>query len=87
LQSIVSSDLSGEVAAWVMIKGYTTQSPINCKHATYRQGLAYQDILPSWLRNTILAGSMMGKGKRSLEGQYIPLSYAQLKIKAWRSLW
>jgi len=28
----------------------------------------------------------MGKGKRSQEGQYIPLSYAQLKSKAWRSL-
>jgi len=28
----------------------------------------------------------MGKSKRSKEGQYIPLSYAQLKSKAWRSL-
>jgi hypothetical protein len=28
----------------------------------------------------------MGKGKRSQEGQYIPLSYAQLKSPAWRSL-
>ncbi len=28
----------------------------------------------------------MAKGKRSQEGQYIPLSYAQLKSKAWRSL-
>lgn len=28
----------------------------------------------------------MAKGKRSEEGQYIPLSYAQLKSKAWRSL-
>lgn len=28
----------------------------------------------------------MGKTKQSKEGQYIPLSYAQLKSKAWRSL-
>lgn len=26
------------------------------------------------------------KGKRSLEGQYVPLPYAQLKSLAWRSL-
>lgn len=26
------------------------------------------------------------KGKRSSEGQYVPLSYAQLKSEAWRSL-
>ena len=28
----------------------------------------------------------MGKGKRSSEGQYINLSYAQIKSPAWRSL-
>jgi len=28
----------------------------------------------------------MGKTRQSKEGQYIPLSYAQLKSKAWRSL-
>lgn len=28
----------------------------------------------------------MRKGKRSQEGQYVPLSYAQLKSPAWRSL-
>lgn len=30
--------------------------------------------------------SKQPKGKRSEEGQYIPLSYAQLKSPAWRSL-
>ena len=29
---------------------------------------------------------MARNGKRSLEGQYIPLPYAQLKSDAWRSL-
>jgi hypothetical protein len=28
----------------------------------------------------------MGKSKRTSEGQYLPLSYAQLKSDAWRSL-
>ncbi len=28
----------------------------------------------------------MGKSKRRSEGQYVPLPYAQLKSKAWRSL-
>ena len=28
----------------------------------------------------------MGKSKRTSEGQYVPLPYAQLKSNAWRSL-
>jgi len=28
----------------------------------------------------------MGKSKRTSEGQYVPLPYAQLKSDAWRSL-
>ena len=33
-----------------------------------------------------MAKNMRPKGKRSEDGQYIPLSYAQLKSPAWRSL-
>jgi hypothetical protein len=30
--------------------------------------------------------SVMGKSKRTSEGQYVPLPYGQLKSEAWRSL-
>lgn len=33
-----------------------------------------------------MAKSSRPKGKRSQEGQYVPLAYAQLKSSAWRSL-
>lgn len=47
-------------------------------------------MLPNGLSYTIYRQSLeviaMGKGKRSKEGQYIPLPYAQAKSAAWRSL-
>ncbi len=45
----------------------------------------------AWLRFSVrlasqCGGRFMGKSNKYTEGQYVPLSYAQLKSKAWRNL-